>query len=69
MIESHTASNLVIWIKEMVENIGVHTEKIVAFVHDNCSAEKILGPEYGWFSLGCAGHTLQLCCYAKATVD
>ena len=30
LIESHTASNLVTWIKEMVENIGVHTEKIVA---------------------------------------
>ena len=33
LLESHTASNLATWIKEMVEGIGVRTEKIVAFVH------------------------------------
>ena len=62
LLDSHTASNLATWIKEMVEDIG---EKIVAFVHDNCknidNAGKILESEHGWFSLGCAGHTLQLC--------
>ena len=65
LFESHTASHLATWIKEMVENIGVHTEKIVAFVHDNCknidNAGKTLESEHGWFSLGYAGHTLQLC--------
>jgi len=34
--ESHTAANLVVWIKEMVDDCGTSKEKIVAFLHNNC---------------------------------
>ena len=34
--ENHTASNLATWIKDMVEDIGVYAEKIIAFLHYNC---------------------------------
>lgn len=65
LLESHTANNLAIWIKEMVEDSGIRTEKVVAFIHDNCkniaNAGKVLESENGWISLSCAGHTLQLC--------
>ena len=65
LLESHTANNLATWIKEMVEDTGIHTEKVVAFIHDNCrnidNAGKALESEYGWYSQACAGHTLQLC--------
>ena len=62
LLESHTADNLVTWIKEMV---GVCAKKVVPFIHDNCknieNAGKALESEHGWVSHGCAGHTLQLC--------
>ena len=65
LFESHTANNIVTWIKELVDDVSIATEKVVAFVHDNCknieNAGNSLEEVYGWFSLGCAGHTLQLC--------
>ena len=49
----------------MVDDCGISKKKIVAFLHDNCknidNAGKSLEDEYGWFSIGCAGHLLQLC--------
>ena len=52
-------------IKELVDESGIASDKVVAFVHDNCknieNAGNTLEEEYGWLSLGCAGHTLQLC--------
>ena len=63
--ESHTATNIVTWIKELVDESGIASDKVVAFVHDNCkdieNAGNALEEEYGWLSLGCTGHTLQLC--------
>ena len=63
--ESHTATNIVTWIKELVDESGIASDKVVAFVHDNCknieNAGNALEEEYGWLSLECAGHTLQLC--------
>ena len=63
--ESHTAINIVTWIKELVDESGIASDKVVAFVHDNCknieNAGNTLEEECGWLSLGCAGHTLQLC--------
>ena len=61
--ESHTAANLVVqWIKEMVDDCGIPKENIVAFLHDYCrnidNASKSLEDQYGWFSIGCAGHLL-----------
>lgn len=42
---------------------GIHIEKVVAFIHDNCknidNAGKALESKYGWFSLSCAGHSKQ----------
>jgi len=47
--------------KSLVDDITVATEKVVAFVHNNCknieNAGKSLEEAHGWFSLGCAGHT------------
>ena len=41
------------------------SDKMVAFLYDNCKNIEIAGniveEEHGWLSLGCAGHTLQLC--------
>ena len=34
--DSHTADNIVAWIKELVDDASIATEKVVAFVHDNC---------------------------------
>jgi len=62
--ESHTAQNIVAWIKELVDEAGIATDKVVAFVHDNCknveNAGNSLEEEQGWLSLGCARHILQL---------
>ena len=63
--ESHTTTNIVAWIKELVDESGIKSDKVVAFVHDNCknieNGGNTLEEEHGWLSLGCAGHTLQLC--------
>ena len=63
--ESHTATNIVAWIKELVDESGIASDKVVAFVHGNCknieNTGNTLEEENGWLSLGCAGHTLQLC--------
>ena len=60
--ESHTATNLVVCIKEMVDDCGIPKENIVAFLHDNCrnidNAGKSLEDQYGWFSIGFANHLL-----------
>ena len=49
----------------MVDNCGIPKENTVTFLHDNCrninNAGKSLEDQYGWFSIGCAGHLLQLC--------
>ena len=34
--ESHTATNIVTWIKELVDESGIASDKVGAFVHDNC---------------------------------
>ena len=51
--ESHTTT--VAWIKELVDESGIKSDKVVAFVHDNCknieNAGKALEEEHGWLSL------------------
>ena len=46
-------------------DFGVEAKKVIAFIHDNGAniglAARTLEAEQGWYSLGCAGHTLQLC--------
>ena len=63
--ESHTATNIAAWIKELMAESGLKSDKVVAFVHDSCknieNTGNILEEEHGWLSLGYAGHTLQLC--------
>ena len=48
-----------------MDESGIKSDKVVAFVHDNCenieNAGNTLEEERVWLSLGCAGHTLQLC--------
>ena len=50
--ESHTAANLIVWIKEMADDCGIPKENVVAFLHDNCrnidNADKSLEDQYGW---------------------
>ena len=45
-------------------DFGVEAKKVMAFIHDNGAniglAARTLEAEQGWYSLGCAGHTLQL---------
>ena len=69
--ESHTATNISAWIKELVAESGLKSDKVVAFVHDNCknieNAGNTLEEEHGWLSLGCAGHTLQL--YVNSSLE
>lgn len=63
--ESHTATSIVALIKELVDESGIASDKVVPFVHDNCknieNAGNTLEEENRWLYLGCAGHTLQLC--------
>ena len=33
--ESHTTTNIVVWIKELVDEFRIKSDKVVAFVHDN----------------------------------
>ena len=65
LFDSHTADNIVAWIKELVDDASIATEKVMAFIHDNCKNIDNAGDSSedtnGWFSLGCVGHTLQLC--------
>ena len=53
--DSHTAENIVAWIKELVDDASISTEKMVAFVHNNCNnienAGSSLEETHGWFSL------------------
>ena len=63
--ESHTGQNIQSWVKELLNEFDVDVKKVVCFVHDNGAnidlAARMLKDELGWYSLGCAGHTLQLC--------
>ena len=34
--EIHMATNIVTWIKELANESGIVSVKVVAFVHDNC---------------------------------
>ena len=49
--ESHIATNIVTWIKELVDESGIASDKVVAFVHDDCknieNAWNALEEEYG----------------------
>ena len=62
--ERHTGANIAAWIEQVVERSEIHTNRIVAVVHDNGSnvvlAANILQEKHGWVSVRCAGHTLQL---------
>ena len=40
--ESPTTINIVAWIKELVDEFRMKTDKVVAFVHDNCKILKML---------------------------
>ena len=63
--ESHTTTNIVAWITELVDESRIKSDKVVDFVHDNCknieNPDNTLEEEHEWLSLACAGHTLQLC--------
>ena len=51
-------------LKELVDQSGMKSDKVVAFVLDKCknieNADNTMEEEHGWLSLECAGHTLQL---------
>ena len=35
LCENHTTTNIVAWIKELMNEPGIKSDKVVAFVHDN----------------------------------
>ena len=51
----------------------VEAKKVMALIHDNGSnidlAARTSEAEQGWYSLGCAGHTLQLCVNAGLMIN
>ncbi|XP_011405991.1 PREDICTED: zinc finger BED domain-containing protein 4-like [Amphimedon queenslandica] len=53
------------WVKDLLTEFGIRHGIITSFVHDNGSnidlAGRLLEEELGWATIGCAGHTLQLC--------
>ena len=63
--ENHTAQNIEDKLKEILSNFEIGLEKIVAVVHDQGSNMQTcfrnLKNEYGWESIKCAAHCLQLC--------
>ena len=68
--EWHTGDNILSWIDEI---LGISTQKIVSFIHDNWSnficTGKILTGKFEWSSKSCAGHDLQLCIKAGLEVN
>lgn len=62
--ERHTAANIMLWMEEVIEKFDILPSKIKAIVHNNGSnmvaAARLLEEKHGWFSVRCAGHTLQL---------
>ena len=73
LTESHTGESIKCWIKDLLKKFNVDSNKVVSFVHDNGSnidlAARLLENELGWLSMGCAGHTLQLCVNAGLKVN
>ena len=66
LTESHTGANLAEWVKDLLLSFCIDPRKVMEFVNDNganidCAA-KSLEMKLGWYSQGCAGHTLQLHC-------
>ena len=59
--------------KRPIKEFNVDSNKVVSFVNDNGSnihlVVRLLENELGWFSMGCAGHTLQLCVNAGLKVN
>ena len=53
LLETHTGANLAEWIRNLVLDFGVDNGTNIDL------AAKTLEAEQGWYSLGCAGHTLQ----------
>lgn len=62
--ERHTAHNIAGWLEEILEKFLIAPNKISAIVHDNganiVAAARLLEEKYGWASIRCTGHTLQL---------
>ena len=54
---------------DLLKEFNADSNKVVSFVHNNGSnidlATRLLENELGWFSMECAGHTLQLCVNTK----
>ena len=44
--ESHAATNIAAWIKELVAESGLKSDKVVAFVHDSCKSIENAGNMY-----------------------
>uniref|UniRef100_A0A1A8ACL7 Uncharacterized protein n=1 Tax=Nothobranchius furzeri TaxID=105023 RepID=A0A1A8ACL7_NOTFU len=62
--DRHTAQNIAMWLQETLEKFEINPEKVSAIVHDNganiVAAAKLLEAQFGWASIRCTGHTLQL---------
>uniref|UniRef100_A0A3Q1GJ54 HAT C-terminal dimerisation domain-containing protein n=1 Tax=Acanthochromis polyacanthus TaxID=80966 RepID=A0A3Q1GJ54_9TELE len=62
--DRYTAQNIAGWLEQTLEKFEILPGKISAIVHDNganiVAAARLLEEKYGWPSLRCTGHTLQL---------
>lgn len=62
--DKHTAVNIAECLEDAVAKFEIPTEKIIAVVHDNganiVAAANIVEKKFGWASICCTGHTLQL---------
>ncbi|XP_077972609.1 E3 SUMO-protein ligase ZBED1-like [Styela clava] len=63
--DRHTAKNICEWVEEVLNDFGVSPHAVCAAVSDNGSnmkaAKDIFHEKFGWASVACAAHTLQLC--------
>ena len=63
--KNHTADNICEKLQEILSNFHVSCSKVVSIVHDQGSNMQSCGrhmkSDFGWESINCAGHLIQLC--------
>ena len=73
LTKSHTGESIQFWIKDLLKEFNVDSNKVVSFVYNNGSnidlAARLLENILEWFSMGCAGHTSQLCVNAGISLS
>lgn len=72
VFDRHTGINIVSWLEKLAE-FGIDPTRVIGFVHDSGANIKLSGQilheKYGWSSLNCAGHDIQLCIKDGLKID